>query len=184
MTNKEVINIDINNISEENIKYLNHVCNNDFYKNDREFIKIIKKLTVQSSEISNKALALASILDEAERIKFEMVQKELSLGLSHEEKPYGKTNKDDIINNTMFFPQISDKKDLINKFIELLESFFSLEDTNQKKINLINAKNTLDKLREYGENPKHLIINKKRAKVWFILENRFKQTMKKLDIDL
>ena len=82
MTNKQTI-------STENLQYLEHICNDDFYKNDREFIEIIKKLTLQSANMSNKALSLVNLLDEAERVKFEMVEKELKLSLNEENKPYG-----------------------------------------------------------------------------------------------
>lgn len=173
-----------NSINKENLKYLQYICENDFYKNDREFIKIIKKLTEQSGNISNKALNLVSILNEVEKIKFDMIQKEIFLGLKQDEKPYGIKIKNNLKNNIMYFPQISERKEIIDDFLILIDNFFEKIDINEKKNSLIQAKEYVDILKKFGEKPESLIITPQRAKVWFILENNFKNTIKKFDMDL
>ena len=42
---------------------------------------LLKNLTKQTASMGNKALGLVNILNEAERIKIQMVQKEIDLGL-------------------------------------------------------------------------------------------------------
>ncbi len=172
------------NITEDNIKYLNQVASNDYYKNDRDFIYIIKKLTQQSANISNKALSLVGVLDEAEKIKFDMVQKEIMLGLSNEDKPYGNKRLEDVKSNQMIFIPSTIKKEHINTFINLIESYFKIIKIDDKRNTLIAIKDKITILKDLGENPKHFITNKNRAKVWHILEHKFARTMKKFDIDL
>lgn len=178
-----MIDIDENNVTEANLHYLNHICKNDFYKNDKEYIKIVKKLTEQSVDISNKALNLAIILSEAEKIKFDMVQKEIALGLSQKDKPYGlKSNTTS--NHTMVYYAQTDNKIVISRFIENLEKYFSIFDPVAKKDLLNSIKEDSNFLEQKGENPKKFIITPERSKVWHIIEHSFTKTMKKIDIDL
>lgn len=178
-----MIDIDANNVTEANLHYLNHICKNDFYKNDKEYIKIVKKLTEQSVDISNKALNLAIILSEAEKIKFDMVQKEIALGLSQKDKPYGlKSNTTS--NHTMVYYAQTDNKIVISRFIENLEKYFSIFDPVEKKDLLNSIKEDSNFLEKRGENPKKFIITPQRSKVWHIIEHSFTKTMKKIDIDL
>jgi len=177
-------NIDTQNVTQENIKYLEHICNNDFYKNDREFIAIIKKLTKQSSSISNKALSLINILDEAERIKFNIIQKELSLGLKEQDKPYGENSLSKIYNISLVYRPVSQKKQYITTFLELLDQYFTIEDTKEKKIIIETAKKHMDMLIGLGEKPKQFIINRNREKVWHMLSSGFDKTMKQFEVDL
>lgn len=173
-----------NELTDESLTYLKHICNNDFYKNDREFIGIIKKLTKQTASMSNKAIGLVNILNEAERIKIQMIQKEIDLGLSDKDKPYGQKNLDEVINTTLLYRPTSKKKRLIGLFIGYLEEYFAEEDTEKRKEMLISAKALTGTLRDLGEDPKHFIINRKREKVWYILESDFAKTIKQFDIDL
>ncbi|RLA72652.1 MAG: hypothetical protein DRG78_23590 [Epsilonproteobacteria bacterium] len=176
--------IDTNNTVENNPEWLNKVAKNDYYKNDRDFINIIKKLTQQSADINNKALSLVSILDEAEKIKFDMVQKEIALGLSNEDKPYGNKVIEDVKSNQMIFTPNTTKREHIQIFINLIESYFNIIEVDDKRKTLIAIKDKIAILKNLGENPKHFITNQNRAKVWYILEYRFKKTLKKLNIDL
>lgn len=177
-------NIDKNNVTKDNINYLQQICSTDFYKNDREFISIIRKLTEQSAKVSNKALSLVSILNEAEKIKFDMMQKEVSLGLKERDKPYGKTLKSSIKNKTLINLQNTKQKLYINNFISMLEKYFKVENTAEKKNLILEAKEYVYFLRENNIEPLHLIITKERSKVWYLLEQDFKNTIKKFDINL
>jgi len=176
--------INLHNITEDNLTYLEQICNNDFYQNDREFIKIIAKLTKQSSKLGNKALNLVNILNEAEVIKFNMTQKELSLGLKEYDKPYGETSLNNIANTTLVNIQNTPKKIHILHFLELLEKYLDLDELKNKKDVLIEAKAYIKILKDLGVNPINLIITQDRAKLWHILENDFINSIKKLDIDL
>ncbi len=175
---------DKNLITDESLTYLKHICNNDFYQNDREFIDIIKKLTKQTASMGNKALGLVNILNEAERIKIQMVQKEIDLGLSDNDKPYGQKNLENIVNNTLLYTPNTNKKRLIEMFITYLEGFFSEENTERKKEILVSAKALTGTLRDLGEEPKHCIISRQREKVWYILESDYAKTLRQFDIDL
>lgn len=175
--------IQMDQVTQENIKYLEYLSKNDFYQNDREFIKIIKKLTEQSASIGNKALTLVSLLDEAERIKFEMVQKEIALGLSQQDLPYGSKTLSDISNQVMTHRNTTSTKQTIKRFTDLLENYLSLEEPSVKKNTLLEAHDLLTHLGTLKIDPKHLIINRNRAKVWHLLEHSFQKTLKQLDID-
>nr|WP_321265938.1 hypothetical protein [uncultured Sulfurimonas sp.] len=169
---------------EQNLEYFKKICNNDFYKNDREFIQIIGKLTQQSAAISNKAVALASVLTEADRIKLDMIEQEVRLGLSDTNKPYGSSHISLIKNTSLIYGTKNSKlKEHINKFIYILESYMNVEDIQIKKAMLMEAKDLIYTFQELNLNPLHLIINKQRAKVWFLLDSEYEKTLKKFDID-
>jgi len=173
-----------NTLSKDNLKYLEQVCNDDFYKNDREFISIIKKLTRQSADMSNKALSLVSLLDEAERIKFDMVQKELTLSLDEKNKPYGFNQLKDVPHKTLIYVATSERKTKILMFISLLDKYFSLEESEDKRACILEAKELIESLKEHKVNAKRFIINSSRAKVWYLLESNFENTLRQFDIDV
>jgi hypothetical protein len=169
---------------EKNLKYFQEICNSDFYKNDREFIGIISKLTERSAALSNTAINLASVLSDAERIKLEMIQNEIKLGLSNENKPYGVTKVSSIQNRALHYSTKDQViKGLIDQFIKILESYMDVESVDDKKELFVQAKDMVLLLEEKGVNPLYLIINKKRAKVWYLLDSAYEKTLKKFDID-
>jgi hypothetical protein len=169
---------------ELSLEYLQTISQNDFYKNDKEFLKIIKKLTAQSASLNNKAVALVALLNEAERIKLEMVQKEIELGLSSDDKPYGKRDAKKVLNNVLVYKYAHlHLKKTIEDFIEILETYFECEDLEEKKVMLQNAKNIIDFLEKEGMDATHFIITPQRAKVWHILEHAYGKTIRKISID-
>lgn len=166
------------------IEYLQKAGKTDFYSNDREFLNIIKKLTEQSASLNNKAISLVSLLNEAEQIKLEMIQKELALGLSQESKPYGFTNIEFVKNVSFKYEsKKSESKSFLEKFIYVLENYFEVEDLSMKRSMLMEAKVALESLRSSDINPLHFIISPQRAKVWYILESAYSKTLKKINID-
>jgi len=166
------------------LEYLQSISQSDFYKNDKEFLKIIKKLTAQSASLNNKAIALVALLNEAEKIKLEMVQKEIELGLSSEEKPYGKRNLEKVINDSFVYKHDNlHLKKYIEAFIEILETYLECEDLQQKKEMLENAKLLMEVLKKEGLEVSHFIITPNRSKVWHILEHAYGKTIRKVSID-
>ena len=113
-----------------------------------------------------------------------MVQKEVALGLSEEEKPYGERGASMIENNALVYRANSNKKRLIEMFIGYLEGYFGEEEIFKRKEMLVDAKALSTTLRDIGEEPKHFIVNRQREKVWYILESNFAKTLKQFDIDL
>lgn len=176
--------IDVKNVTSENLKYLELICSNDFYQNDKEFVNVVQKLTKESASMSHKALNLITLLDEAERIKFDMVQKEIKLGLSKQERPFGSLKLETLTDNVLVYTPMSELKRDIDRFIELLESYFLLNDVGSKKALLYEAKESIEKLTQAGESPKFFINTRVREKVWHILEHDFDNTMKRFEIDL
>jgi len=171
-------------INEEKLNFYNKVIENEFYKNDKEFLEIIRKLTTQSASLNEKAVSLVNILNEAERIKLEMVQKEIDLGLSQESKPYGEKTLKNVQNDTFVYENYyRNAQEEIENFIHILENYFEVEDDMEKKEMLISAQMIIKKFKEYGLNPLHFIVNKKRSKVWYILEHSYEKTLKKLNHD-
>jgi len=169
---------------ELSLEYLQNISQSNFYKNDKEFLKIIKKLTAQSASLNNKAIALVALLNEAERIKLEMVQKEIELGLSSEEKPYGKRNLEKVINDSLVYKHVNlHLKKYIEDFIEILETYLECEDLQQKKKMLENAKLLMEVLKKEGIEVSHFIITPNRSKVWHILEHAYGKTIRRVSID-
>ena len=169
---------------EQNLDYFKKICSSDFYKNDKEFISIIGKLTEQSAALSNTAVTLASILSDADRIKLDMIENEVRLGLSTENKPYG-FSAPILVQNTALIYKTKNKemKEQVSKFINILETYMSIEDIQLQREMLIDAKDLTVSLKALKVNPLHLIINKQRAKVWYLLDSVYEKTLKKFDID-
>lgn len=166
------------------IARLEKIGKGDFYRNDREFLNIIKKLTEQSASLNNKAISLVSLLNEAEQVKLEMVEKELALGLSQASKPYGYINQESVKNVSFVYEtKKSELKSYIDNFIYALENYFEVDDLAKKRIMLMEAKVALDALKTSDVNPLHFIITPQRAKVWYILESAYSKTLKKINID-
>lgn len=172
------------NLDEKKLDYLQKVIKSDFYQNDREFVHIIKKLTKESADLNNKAVSLASVLNEAEQIKLEMVQKEIELGLSEQNKPYGEADVADIKDVSLVYKNdnISMKR-YIERFIYVLENYLVTEDLEIKKTMFQEAKSAIDLLKSNGVDPIHFIITQERSKVWYLLDNAYSKTMKKFSID-
>jgi len=169
---------------EVSLDYLQTISQNDFYKNDKEFLKIIKKLTAQSASLNNKAIALVALLNEAERIKLEMVQKEIELGLSSDEKPYGKRDIQRVVNRSLVYKHINlHLKKYITDFIDILENYLECDDLQEKKEMLKNAKSLIELLEKEGVDVSHFIITPNRSKVWHILEHSYGKTIRKVSID-
>jgi len=169
---------------EQNLDYFKKICSSDFYKNDREFIGIIGKLTEQSAALSNTAVTLASILSEADKIKLDMIENEVRLGLSTENKPYG-FSAPLLVQNTalVYKTKNQEMKIQIDKFINILETYMDVEDVALQREMLTDAKDLTASLKALKINPLHLIINKQRAKVWYLLDSVYEKTLKKFDID-
>jgi DNA-binding ferritin-like protein len=166
------------------LEYLQTISQSDFYKNDKEFLKIIKKLTAQSASLNNKAIALVALLNEAERIKLEMVQKEIELGLSGDEKPYGKRDVQRVANRSLLYKHVHlHLKKHIEDFIKILESYLECDDLLEKKEMLERAKILMEFLEKEGIDVSHFIITPNRSKVWHILEHSYGKTIRKVSID-
>jgi len=166
------------------LDYLQSISQSDFYKNDKEFLKIIKKLTAQSASLNNKAIALVTLLNEAERIKLEMIQKEIELGLSSKEKPYGKRNVEKVMNDSFVYRHVNlHLKKNIEAFIEILETYLECTDLQQKKEMLKYAKLLMNLLQQGGVEVSHFIITPNRSKVWHILEHAYGKTIRRVSID-
>lgn len=166
------------------VAYLQKIGKSDFYSNDREFLNIIKKLTEQSASLNNKAISLVSMLNEAEQIKLEMVQKEIELGLSQESKPYGVGSVELVKSHALFYEKLaSEEKPIVERFIYVLENYLLTEEVDVKRGMLIEAKIALERFESLGINPLHFIITPERAKVWYILDKAYSNTLKKINID-
>jgi len=166
------------------LEYLQSISQSDFYKNDKEFLQIIKKLTAQSASLNNKAVALVAVLNEAERIKLEMVQKEVELGLSSEDKPYGRKDINHITNDALVYKHANlHIKKYIEEFIEILENYLECEDLQEKKEMLTKAKELIDLFTKEGIDPSYLVITPERSKVWHILEHAYGKTIRRVSID-
>jgi hypothetical protein len=178
--------IDSVQITEENIQVLNNICNNEFYKNDLEFTSIVKKLTEQSISMNHKTINLMNILDEAECIKFKLIQKEIKLGLSVKDRPYGESDISSVKlqQSMLVYTPMTQLIQDINSFLALLDSYFDDSDILRKRSVLTHANDYIEKLWDQGEDPRFLINTRLREKVWFILEHDFENTMKKFEIDL
>lgn len=172
-------------MEERDISYLLKLVNNEYYRNDREFLGIIKKLTSQTAKFNNKTISLLNILNEAEKTKLEMIKKEKELGLKENEKPYGSKTLSDIKNDSLIYPNVNFQiKHYADKFIYILDNFFDEKDLEKRKELLEEVEVILDILEENGINPLNFIINPNRAKVWHIIEHDYKSTLKKASIDL
>jgi len=173
-------------LDEENLNKLQQLASTDFYRNDKEFLYIIKKLTKQSSSLSNKAVALASLLQEAEVTKLNMLEKEMKLGLSQANKPYGKTTLESVDNFSFSYSQVPVQiSQEIEKFIYILENYFdNNDDVSIKKAMLLEANEIIISMKKYNLNPTYFIINPERSKVWHILDSDLDMTIRKHSIDL
>jgi len=169
---------------EQTIAYLKQLCEDDFFRNDRELIGIVKKLTKQTASLGQKGLAAAKILQEAEQMKKQMQEKEAAIGLSEEQKPRGKSSLENIENTTMYYERRGEVSFLIERFIGLLKTFFSENDAQKRKEKLIEAKALSQLLQDKGIPVKSLILNRERQKMWYLLDNEYGNTLKKIDIDL
>ncbi len=171
-------------MQEKDLEYLQKAVQSDFYKNDKEFVSIIRKLTQRSASLNNKAMTLVGILNEAERIKLEMIQKEIDLGLSQENKPFGEKTLEAVANTALRYTYLNNAlKPSIERFIYVLEHYFDVEDTQVKKEMLKEAKEAIALLKKHAIEPSRFIINPQRSKVWYILEHAFDKTLRKHSVD-
>lgn len=169
----------------KDLSYFIKLLNNEFYKNDKEFLHIIRKLTSQTADFNNKTISLFNILSEAEKTKLEMIQKEKELGLKENEKPYGHKKLDEVKNDILVYKTLNNqKKEMVEKFIYILDNFFEVKDISKRKLLLEEVVEILDFFELYEINPLNFIINPNRAKVWHIIQNDYKVTLKKVNIDL
>ncbi len=169
---------------EVKIEYLQKITQSDFYKNDKEFLTIIKKLTAQAASLNNKAVSLMAVLNEAERIKLDMVQKEIDLGLRSDDKPYGSSDLDMVINDALEYENKNSKLlPYTERFVEILENYFDVDSLEEKKKMLEDARKLVHFLPKYGVFPHYFIINSKRSKVWHILEHAYGKTLRRVSID-
>lgn len=170
---------------QRDISYFLKLINHEYYKNDKEFLEIIKKITPKIADFNQKTISLVSILNEAERTKLEMIKKERELGLSEYEKPYGSKSLNEIKNDVLVYENIDMLlKKYADDFIDILENFFDEKDIKKRKELLEKVDVILSFFEEYGINPLNFIITPKRAKAWHIIEHDYKATLKKVSIDL
>jgi hypothetical protein len=171
-------------VQQKDISYFLKLINNEYYKNDKEFLEIIRKLTSQTADFNNKTISLMKVLNEAELIKLEMIKTERELGLSEYEKPYGNKFLKDIKNDVLIYENIDlELQKYAEEFIFILENFFN-EDIAKRKEILEKVDVILHFFEDNGINPLNFVITPQRAKVWHILEHDYKSTLKKTSIDL
>lgn len=163
------------------IETLQKILDNNVYKNHSQFFNIIKKFIQKSMDLNNKSIELVSTLKEYENTKSQLKQKEIQLGLK--EKPYGKLNLDEVINNVIVYKNI-DIKNTIRDFKYILDNFFDEQNNDIKKEMIKSANENIKVLKSNGINPMSFIINPQRLKVWDILENEFEVTIKKIEADI
>jgi len=147
-----------------------------------EFYRIIDKLIKYSFDINSKSIQLADIINEAQKVKYDLEQKEKVVGLQDKDKLYGFEDKTEAKDYTLIYTKSLPTTKLINEFIKNLEDYDSL-DTEEKKEKLQEIKSQIDNLRDNGVKPEHFIINKIRFDVWNRVEHNFSLTLKKLNID-
>jgi hypothetical protein len=170
---------------QRDISYFLKLINHEYYKNDKEFLEIIKKITPQIADFNQKTISLVNILNETERTKLEMIKKERELGLSDYEKPYGSRFLNDIKNDVLIYENIDlTLKKYADDFIDILENFFDEKDIKKRKELLEKVDVILSFFEDNEVNPLNFIINPKRAKVWHIIEHDYKNTLKKASVDL
>ena len=110
-------------------------------------------------------------------------KKEKLLGLQDNKKLYGFKSSSDARTEVLKITLDIANKNLIDKFLIDLDIFNILSD-DEKKLHIYKLKDEIQVLRDNNINPKNLIINKQRFKIWDMVENNFSLTLKQLNVSI
>jgi len=152
-----------------------------YCKNDHIFMDKILSLKKSSLSMGSTALSLVELLDEAEKEKFEKDELE-NLFKFKDKKPLGTKTPSSQPKNILYYKTNIKSKIFIEEFINILEKYNDISSDENKLENLERAKYLYDELKLIGENPKYLIHNPMRKKVWNMIDQNYLQVKKQFHV--
>lgn len=152
-----------------------------YCKNDHIFMDNVLSLKKSSLSMSSTALSLVELLDEAEKEKFEKEELE-NLFEFKDKKPLGTKTPSSQPKNVLYYKTHIKSKSLIEEFVDILEKYDYISSDENKLENLERAKYLYDELKLIGENPKYLIHNPIRKKVWSMIDQNYLQVKKQFQV--
>ena len=172
--------------SDVQIRELLEFIQNPIASTTPEYIDAIMALSEKSVALGDKTSALLNVLNDQEKIRLALMQKEMKDGLNDNELPYGTS-----LNLCETTPVMIIKKPISALYQELQEILITLQNhVRGDNSTLYTYKELGEKaficiktLQDMGKNPRYVISNKKILQGWRRLHTEDSSRMSKLEIE-